>query len=56
MDRLYLQDSTENAWFMHQVDLATGQRTADLPLPVALASLCPTWLPWSSSIPGRSPG
>ena len=25
MDRLYLQDSTENAWFMHQVDLATGQ-------------------------------
>ncbi len=25
MDRLYLQDSTENAWFMHQVDLTTGQ-------------------------------
>ena len=25
MDRLYLQDFTENAWFMHQVDLTTGQ-------------------------------
>ncbi len=27
-DRLYLQDSVDGSWFMHQVDLTTGQDTA----------------------------